>query len=643
MDSKNSYTLSIVVAIFTMLLLGWLVYSPAISGAFLLDDMPNLRGLNHIDNKISALQFMFSGTAGPIGRPIALATFAAQASSMESGASAFLRFNILLHLFNAMLIALFFNQLSRARSNDTYQVFLVTLSATAIWLFMPLLASSSLMVIQRMTTLSATFMLIALSFYLFFRRDIDLKPRRALIGMTVALVSGTILALLTKENGALLPTLVLVLEITLLKRPTQMAGRTWLLWRAIFLAIPTAAILGYLATRVPYSEDLILRRDFNAWERLLTQSRILWEYLFNAFVPRTSAFGPFHDGYPVSRSMANPLTVLAFIGWVTVLITAAKCRRLYPLFSFAVLWYFAAHILESTVLPLELYFEHRNYVPIIGPVYALTVLAFRLPVKRMRVTYVGLPLYLIANIAVLFSVTSLWGSPALAAHYWQQAFPNSIRAITTAASHQLTEDWAEKTLSKLNHVSDERPNAAYLRIQALELTCVLAPDENHEPTILALKRELPSIDFTYTVGPMLSNLITTAKRVDCHTVDSQAIESIISAVIENPKYRYTKLYNQMHHQLLARLARLDGDLESAVSHLQNAIDERPTPELNMMMVTTLADAGEWPKARSFIKKARDNAPKNPLKRYVWLSRLDGLQAYIDALEMQEKGLDNPRT
>src|SRR5690606_31906337 len=131
-----------------------------------------------------------SGDAGPLGRPIALASFVPQASAWGETAEPFLRVNILIHLANAGLLAWVLRLLTVAcgmRRNDG--IFVVVAGAT-IWLFMPLLASASLMIVQRMTTLSALFVLAALGSYLWARQSLADNPKDALAGMTAALAFG---------------------------------------------------------------------------------------------------------------------------------------------------------------------------------------------------------------------------------------------------------------------------------------------------------------------------------------------------------------------------------------------------------------------------------------------------------------------
>lgn len=617
----------------------WFAYAPALGGGFLLDDISNLSGLRLVEDRSSALVFIASGNAGPTGRPLSLATFVPQAKWWGETAEPFLLVNILIHLVNGLLLAWVLYLLGIACRLRLDQVFFVTIAASAIWLFMPLLASSSLMIIQRMTTLSALFMLLGLAGYLQARRKIDLHPTLALIGMTGSLIAGTGLAGLSKESGALLPIFVLVLELTVLTRPTGLGPLRWHAWKATFLLLPAAILLAYLASRVPYSDQLVLRREFTAWERLLTQSRILWQYLFNAFVPQPGAFGPFHDGYPVARTFLSPVTMFALLGWIIVLVMAALWRRRYPLFSFAVLWFLGGHLLESTVVPLELYFEHRNYLAIIGPITALCILLAQQLASRTRLVYAGTFAYVLINAAVLFGQTSLWGDPPVAARYWQQQFPDSVRATTTAAEYRLAGEGPQAGLQVLHRLVEGNPEAGYTLIPALNLSCIIAPQEDHRPAVAELKGLLGQVGFSYTAGTMLSELYSTVTRVDCNGVDGDTVKVLAETILANERYKNDAAYNQLHHQLLARMLRHEGKYDQAVRHLEQAIAYKPSADLNMMMVTTYADKQDFGAARVFIESARQSRPRHPLKRFVWSNGLDELLRYIDELAVHARKAD----
>ena len=202
-----------------VLVLAWFCYRPALSGVFQLDDFSNLGGLARIEDARTASDFVLSGSSGPTGRPLALLTFALQADQYQDGARAFLTVNILIHLLNGILSAWCLYQLALLMAIERDRAMLLAASAASLWLLLPLLATSSLLVVQRMTTLSALFALLGLGGYLAIRRKISESPRSSLVAMTAVLAVSTLLAALAKESGFLLPMFVLVLETTVLTRP----------------------------------------------------------------------------------------------------------------------------------------------------------------------------------------------------------------------------------------------------------------------------------------------------------------------------------------------------------------------------------------------------------------------------------------
>ena len=618
-----------VLSLGAILVIAWFAYAPALSSVYVLDDRANLGGLESVSDTISALNFIFSGHAGPLGRPIALATFVPQAAAWGETAEPFVRVNILIHLVNACLLAWVLHLLTIASDMQRNDRAFVVVAGATIWLFMPLLASASLMIVQRMTTLSALFVLAGLGSYLWARQSLARNPKAALAGMSTALVAGTVLAVFTKENGALLPVYVLAMEATLLRPPDSMGRPRWNVWKSVFLVLPTAMILAYLATRLPYSEQTVLRRGFTGWERLMTESRILWEYVANAFIPRAGSFGPFHDGYPVARSLLDPVTFVAVSSWIVISALALIWRRRYPLFAFAALWFLGGHLIESTTVPLLLYFEHRNYLPVIGPVFALCAVVVRVSQSRKRLLYAGTAGYVLLSFFVLFGLSSLWGNPAQAFPYWLQRSPNSMFAATAALEIRLLVEGPESAKSAVHDIVSAKPEVGYLAIYGLRLSCTLEPRRDHTRQVADLERSLKHVDFSATTVRMLQDLLEEANNTACNGVDSAAVKRLAGSVIENPLYSSDTLYNQRHHQLMALIAQLDGNVSGAIRHLEQAIEYKPSPDLNEMMVVTYVAENEFDAARAFVDEARRNPPGNPMKRFVWLQKLQSLARYID--------------
>jgi tetratricopeptide (TPR) repeat protein len=619
-------------AIIALLATGWLVYRPALSGTFLLDDHANLSGLQSVDGSRSALHFVLSGDAGPLGRPLALASFLPQASAWGSDATPFLRVNILIHLLNGLLLFLFSRLLGRSVLRDSSDIVLLSFATTALWLFMPLLATSSLLIVQRMTTLSATFVLCGLNAYLIVRGRLESRPNAALLTMSLALVVATLLATFTKENGALLPVFVFVLEATILKPPQNITKLRWNGWRSVFLGLPTLSVVVFLLVQLPYSADLIAARDFTASERLLSEALILWEYLANAFFPWGANLGPFHESRLTSNLFSEPLSALALVAWFVAALMAIRNRRRFPVAAFATLWFLAGHLSESTTIPLELYFEHRNYLPIIGPVFALCYLAIRFAGRYRPHSRVALASYISLNAITLLGITSMWGNPLLAAAYWHERDPASVRAATTLAAQQLSTSGPDDAVRTLREFAAHNPQHAYIRIPELNLACALDPGGDHSELLEYLESGLPLAEYSMTVGEMLDQLLSRAASGNCASVDPATVLSLAAALMENPRYRGSIRYNQFHYTLLARIAKVSGDNDTTLDHLAHAIEIAPSDKLNMMMITTLVAAGRFEEARQFIDDATDDLPLMPLQRYNSKKNLEELQTYVNETE-----------
>ena len=618
-----------------VLVLGWLVYKPALDGVFLFDDRPNLYRLETVTDAESALVFALSGTAGPLGRPVALATFLPQVNAWNDGnAAPFLIINILIHLFNGLLVYHLFLALARIRKATNSDAHWVAIAGMAVWLFMPLLASSSLMIIQRMATLAATFMLLGLNAYLWARSRIEMRPVPALAGMSAALLVATFLAAFTKENGALLPMLGLVLEATLLPRPGGVRIAHWKVWQAIFLGAPTLAILLFVASKLQYPDILIERRGYDGIDRLVTEARILFEYLYNAFFPSPAKLGPFHDDRTISTPLINTFNVVAIAGWVTVVSLTIWFRRKYPVVAFAALWYLAGHALESTTLPLYLYFEHRNYVPLIGPAFAAASLCLATAHRYRKIALFTLPLYVVVNVGVLYSVTSLWGMPLSAAAYWHHQAPTSVAAASQLAIQQSHDMSPALGIVTLREFSQQNPQHAYLRLSELALACSIAPHTDHSETVQHLKKTLPAVRFSQSVGSMLDSLMLTIASTGCGDVGLETGRELANALMSNPHYGKNARFGSYYHQLMAQIAWNSGDREVAIASLKQARELMPTSQLHGQFVSILAAQHRFDEARQYIAIAENELPSHLLRNIAERLRLKGLRRYVDALEAE---------
>jgi len=129
-------------------------------------------------------------------------------------------------------------------------------------------------------------------------------------------------------------------------------------------------LLGGIYTLVNYQHyfiDSYQVRNFNLFERVLTETRVLTEYIRLIIMPDVTNMGIFQDTFEISTSIISPFsTLFSLFIIIGLLITAFISRNKLPLFTLGVFWFFIGHLLESTVFSLELLFLHRNYVPAVG-------------------------------------------------------------------------------------------------------------------------------------------------------------------------------------------------------------------------------------------------------------------------------------
>ncbi|MCR4298185.1 MAG: hypothetical protein NUV75_05455, partial [Gallionella sp.] len=351
-------------------LLALLLYFPGLGGSFLLDDFANI-----IENPalhIGTLSFSslweaaFSSNAGPLRRPVAMLSFALNFHFDGLSPVYYKAVNISIHLATA--IALFFlteallrrlavDEITSPKSLSQRQLAALI---TVLWALHPLHVSTVLYVVQRMTELAALFSAIGVLLYVRGREMLIAgKPRYGIMLVALGAIGCGMLAALSKENGALLPVLLLIVEM-LFFRGTRNQPFTKLV--LVLLALQTAAILAYLLYAWVGPSNPI--RDFTPTERLLTETRILFSYAGQILVPRIDQMSLLDENTAVSRGLLAPLSTAAAVIAMLALISGslwAACKNKATPFVFGIGWFLAGHLLESTVIPLKLRFEHRNY------------------------------------------------------------------------------------------------------------------------------------------------------------------------------------------------------------------------------------------------------------------------------------------
>lgn len=617
--------LAVLLLLASILIAGW-AYAPGIGGSFHFDDPHNLHGLSQVTDLPSALEFAITGTAGPTGRPLALLSFVPQAYAWPHSPEVFLYTNILLHLLNGVLVAWLLYLVGLASNKGFRDAAWIAAASSAVWMLLPILASSSLLIVQRMTTLSTTFLLLGFIGYLYSRALMRQQPKLALLLMTLSVLLGTTLSVFTKENGVLLPLFILVAEKTILSRPTEASAlATHRAWSTAMLGGPAVVLLAYVILQANYSEATLLIRDYTASDRLLTQAQVLWKYLYTAFLPATSALGPFHDDFPLERTWTSPLALLSVTGWLGAVVAMFMFRQRLPLLSFAIGWYLCGHLLESTTIPLELYFEHRNYAPLIGPVFALVIGISQAPPQWAKLFRGALVAYAALMTVVLTNTTTLWGQPMLAAEMWSIYHPTSTRGVLYLSEQlQRTGDFPAARRVLRRHMENS-PDSPTVALQTLALSCNLRTESTINEEITHLEDLLPKARFEYGAFEALTNLTRLAREDACDGVDGDVVYKLASELADNPIYRANTIARHNLHILMAEYGIERRDLDLTMQHIESALSSSYAITTLAFAVDVLESAGLRSEARDFITQAKTHSPSNPLRALVWKRQLSALQ------------------
>lgn len=350
-------------------------YWIGLGGPLVFDDVQNLAPISEwLRGERDWRSVVFGNDSGWFGRPVSMASLVFNVAVTGPDVWGLKLGNLLLHLANGVAVYALFSILSRRHVlvRGVENRWLPLLGAS-LWLLHPLLASTVLYVVQRMAMLAALFVLLSLIAYVHGRIALDAGRTRKAVGLFLLAAGCTLAGTLSKENGALAPALWAVIELCAFA-PVAGRRRPWASRAVIglFLLLPAVVAIALTAAGHPLITGGYENRPFSLDERLLTQARVLWDYVGALVLPHGPSMGLYHDDFPVSRGFLDPITTaLAVAGWGAVLALAWKLRREVPGLLLGVGIFLVGQALESSVFPLLMYFEHRTYLPSVGAIWAL--------------------------------------------------------------------------------------------------------------------------------------------------------------------------------------------------------------------------------------------------------------------------------
>jgi tetratricopeptide (TPR) repeat protein len=270
--------------------------------------------------------------------------------------------NFIIHYLAAVFLFLFIhNTLKLPLLRDKYALiaYPVALLATFFWALNPVQVTSITYIVQRMASMAGLFYIMSMYFYLKARTT---GRTGSSICFFAASAAAGLAAMLTKENAAMLPVIIILFDLFLIQGVTKYNILKF--GKILILPLLLIAILGFVYTG-GFSNilDGYAGRNFTLAQRLLTEPRVILFYLSLLFYPIGSRLTLLYD-IDISRSLFQPWTTIPSILIILLIISFAfYIARKRPLISFCIIFYFLNHLLEGSFIPLELMYEHRNYLP----------------------------------------------------------------------------------------------------------------------------------------------------------------------------------------------------------------------------------------------------------------------------------------
>lgn len=586
-----------------VVVLSALVFLPGLSGGFFLDDYANI-----VDNPRIHAESLDMGSlknaagaydVGALSRPLSTLTFAVDHAIWGKAPFGYKLSSLLVHLLNTVLVVLLLWRLLSESCTPKAAASIAALAGLA-WAAHPLQVSTVLYVVQRMEMLAATFVLLALLAYLRGRR-LQIAGKSGLAWLLGSVVLAG-MGLLAKESAVAFAPMALALELTVLQfqagSPRVSRILRWAFAVAALVAI--ALFFGWVLPRMA-PEESFAGRSFNQYERVITQFRVLPMYLSQMLVPMPDAMPVYYDNFAKSTGLLSPWTTLAGALFLSALLGSAwHLRRRAPLAALGIFWFFAAHALTSSPLNLELAFEHRNYLALLGVVLVVTDAVLRIPMRdgpNLKVFAAIVVVLLFAGLATIRSAT--WGDPLLMASDLAARNPDSVRASNDLATIYVNYSDGNPASPFMQFAIDEfkrssrLPNSGPFPEQGLILISSMAG----QPADAAWWDALQAKIETQPIGP--EHVMAITGMLEQHrggfTVDRQRLAKVYQALLDRrerwPGHVLANFADFVFEELK------DGDRATGL-YVRAVTDNPRDPDFAHHLLSTLIQEGRGTQARA---------------------------------------------
>ena len=380
--------------ILLLIVAGTLVYSNTFHASFVFDD---INFITKNDPNVHMTQFSWDGLkkaafeGKPRHRYLPNISFAVNYFLGGEKPFGYHLVNLEIHLLTGILLFFLFqvtlrlgNQLegdgfSGNRFPSSVSPEILSFFAVLIWLVHPVQTNAVTYMCQRMASMVAMFYILSLLCYvrgrINFRKG---KIKTAALFFFGCFISGCC-AVASKENAGLLPVFILFYEWFFFQDLKTFRSYRTLIWIVIGGVVFAAVVIHFMGVD-PLQRvfNSYIRREFTLPQRVMTEFRVVIYYLSLLFYPHPSRLILDHD-YPLSDAFFDPfLTLICCMLILTILGLAVYLAKKDRLISFAVFWFLGNLVIESSVIGIEIIYEHRMYLPTMFLYLMLTIMLFRM-------------------------------------------------------------------------------------------------------------------------------------------------------------------------------------------------------------------------------------------------------------------------
>jgi tetratricopeptide (TPR) repeat protein len=310
------------------------------------------------------------------------------------------------------------------------------------------------------------------------------------------------------------------------------------------------------------------------------------------------------------------------------MVGAIVYRKRAALWSFAILWFFTAHLLESTIIPIELYFEHRNYLPMLGIVIAFSYWVVQVSGKLKNTVYTAAVLLLCFEAGISHLSSQVWGNRGLIANVWAHEHPSSMRAQLDTIKYWLSRGNIDEVKDNLNRAIDGSPDNAGMRLYRFVVNKCNHPKlDSIGGSFEELAKVIPDAIFEHASIESIKFLADNISNDRCNTTPEE-VNKIIDLYLSNYKFFNVSAARGALYQAKSKLYLLLGDLDKTIAMLDLTYEATPNYGFALNQAYLLASAGLHDDALRYVEKARHTKPYTRFMGLWQQSHIDEIEKFI---------------